>query len=55
MVRAQTATKEFGAAGRKRKLELPPEAYMYLLNPLVEAGGLAPKRQGTGYGNTSLT
>ena len=55
MVRAQTATKEVGAAGRKRKLELPPEAYMYLLNPLVEAGGVAPKRQGTGYGNTSLT
>ena len=54
MARAQTATKEVGAAGRKRKAVLPPEAYMYLLNPLVEAGGIAPKRQGTGYGNTSL-
>lgn len=54
VVRAQTATKEVGETGRKRKAELPPEAYMYLLNPLVEAGGTAPKRQGTGYGNASL-
>ena len=54
VARAQTATKETGAAGRKRKAALPPEAYMYLLNPLMEAGGTAPKRQGTGYGNASL-
>lgn len=54
VVVAQTATKELGQGGRKRKAEATPEAYMYLLNPLVEAGGQAAKLRGTGYGNDAL-
>ena len=54
MVVSQTATKELGEGGRKRRAEAPPEAYMYLLNALVEPGGEAAKRRGTGYGNDAL-
>ena len=54
-LRAQTLTCVVCPSGRKRKAAAPPEAFMYLLNPLLPFGApLPPKRRGTGYGNDAL-
>ena len=53
-LRAQTLTSAVCPSGQKRKAVAPPEAWLYLLNPLLEAGAEALKRKGTGYGNDAL-
>ena len=53
-LRAQTQTCIVCPSGRKRKAVAPPEAFMYLLNPLLPVGATAPKRRGTGLGNDAL-
>jgi hypothetical protein len=54
-LRAQTQTCAVCPGGRKRKVVAPPEAFMYLLNPLLPIGASAPKTaRGTGYGNDAL-
>ena len=54
-LRAQTQTCAICPTGRKRKLVKPPEAFMYLLNPLLPVGAPAPKMtRAKGYGNDAL-
>ena len=54
-VEAQGATCCYSAAGKKRRVEAPPQAYLKLLNPPLTPGAKAKARQGTGYSKAALT
>ena len=53
-MRAQIQTSAVCPSGRQRKSVPPPEAYMYLLNPLLPIGSPSPNTRARGYGNDAL-